>query len=90
MTIAYGIAVSSVFNDGNTSEPVISSWFVVGAIYFLVYHWNGFLRGRIYLWSAGTYTRKEEPIQFRLWISVNSLFGILMIIIGFNKIFGAL
>ena len=89
-TIGFGVAISSIFNGGEASEAIANSWFVVGAIYFLIYHWNGFLRGKIYLWSAGTYRRKQEPIQFKVWILINSLLGILAIVIGVANILGAL
>ena len=85
-TIAFGIAISVILNEGEPSEPVVSSWFVVGALYFLVYHWNGLLNGKIYLWSAGTYTIDKEPIQFRLWIWLNSLFAIGIILTGLTNI----
>lgn len=88
-TVVFGIILCVVFNNGEPSEPVVNSWFVVGAIYFLVYHWNGLLNGEIYLWSAGTYTIDKEPIQFRLWIFLNSLFAIGLILVGLMNILSA-
>ncbi|MBB3166955.1 hypothetical protein [Simiduia aestuariiviva] len=85
-SLVVGVIISVVFNDGSPSDKVLASWAVFGSMYFLVYILSGAINGEIYLWSAGTYTKKSDPIMFKVSIYLYSLLAVVAILLGIAEI----
>ena len=85
-SLAFGVIVSGAFNYGIPTDKVLASWAVFGAIYFLIYIFGGAIKGEVCLWSGGTYTKKFDPIMFRVSLYLYSCLAVLAIFLGLAEI----
>ena len=87
--VVFGVFISVLFNNGIPTENVVISWFIVGAIYYLVFLWHRANQGVVYLWSAGTYTKKDNPLMFKISLCAYSIMAITTILIGVWRLINA-